>query len=226
VNAFIQELGQRLADRWLTYILIPGLLFAGAVLAASALGDARALDAGTLVTVLTSRVSAVQHRGDAGLAVVLAVLALGSSGAALAARLLGSGLQRLWLSQGRWPLRRLTARRLRRWEAVAVGCGLACVLRAREAAATLADLIEAAVDLNAPALAVATHLTTADERLAPARGRELTRLFRKGALSRTAGAHCPGQASRFAAGGGGRDRRRTNRATRCILAVGRGDERG
>lgn len=291
MNAFIQELGQRLADRWLTYILIPGLLFAGAVLAASALGDAHALDAGTLVTVLTSRVSAVQRRGDAGLAVVLVVLALGSSGAALAARLLGSGLQRLWLSQGRWPLQqRVTATRLRRWEVaaeryaavvqagaepamvdrlaarrnaialappsrptwigdrlaavdarllaeyeldlssawprlwlvlpdntradlraaassfdsvcalggwatlyvadglfwwpgllIAAGCGLACVLRAREAAAILADLIEAAVDLNAHALAVAARLTAVDEHLTRARGRELTRLFRKGA---------------------------------------------
>jgi hypothetical protein len=296
VNAFLQELGQRLADRWLTYILIPGLLFAGAVLAASALGHAHALDAGMLVNILSSRLTAVQHRGNAGLAVVLAVLALGSSGAALAARLLGNCLQRLWLSAGDRPVPgrlaagRLAAGRLRRWEAaasryatavqdgadrvtvdllaakrnaialappsrptwigdrlaavdarllaeyeldlssawprlwlvlpdntradlrtaassfdsacslggwaalyfadglfwwpgllVSIGCGLACVQRAREAAGTLADLIEAAVDLYTPVLCAAVHITAAEERLTPGLGRQLTRVFRKGA---------------------------------------------
>ena len=289
MNAFLQELGQKLADRWLTFILIPGLLFSGAVLAASALGHAHALDAAMLVNVLTSRMAAVQHRGDAGWAVVLVVLALGSSGAAIAARMLGGLLQRLWLSQGKW-LDRWTAGRHRRWYAaaedyaaaveagseratvdllaarrnaialappsrptwtgdrlaavdarllteyeldlssvwprlwlvlpestrtdlrtaassfdsactlggwtvlyfvdglfwwpgllIALGCGLACVQRAREAAAALADLLEAAVDLHTPALCVAVRISEAEERLTPSLGRELTRIFRKGA---------------------------------------------
>jgi hypothetical protein len=65
---------------------------------------------------------------------------------------------------------------------IALGSGLACIQRAREAAATLAGLLEAAVDLHAPALCVAVHISDAEERLTPRLGRELTRVFRKGAL--------------------------------------------
>jgi hypothetical protein len=294
VNAFLQEVGRKLADRWLTVLLLPGLLFSGAVLAAATLGHAHAVDVGRYITELTGRVTKIQQGGGAGVWVLIPVLALAACAAAFGARMLGGAVRRIWL--GQWPtwtkpvMRLLVRRRTRRWRTAAdgyaaavqdfedtetlerlaaarntialappsrpswigdriaatdarvlasyeldlgsawprlwpllpdnlradlraagtsldtatilagwavlylgtgvfwwpgaligIGCLVSAVSRARGAAATLADLIEAAVDLHGPELGKALRLTEDAERLTPELGREITRQLRKGA---------------------------------------------
>ncbi|MFJ8914399.1 hypothetical protein [Amycolatopsis sp. NPDC102389] len=294
MNAFLQEIGRKLADRWLTVLVLPGLLFSGAVMAAVVLGHTRALDAGRYIAELTGRVAKIQQGGGAGVWVLVPILALAACAAAYGARLVGGVIRRIWL--GQWPrwtkpvMRLFVRRRVRRWQKAAdeyagavkdfaetetlerlgaarnaialappsrpswigdrvaatdarvlagyeldlgsawprlwpilpdnlradlraagmsfetattlagwsvlylgVGTvwwpgaliGIACLAsavgRARGAAANLADLIEAAVDLHGPELAKALRLTEDAELLTPELGRKITRLLRKGA---------------------------------------------
>jgi hypothetical protein len=123
VNAFLDEVGRKLADRWLTVLLLPGLLFCAAVLAAVVLGHAHALDAGRFVTATVSRVATVRRGDSAGPWVLVPLLALAACAAALGARFAGGLVRRTWL--GQWPawIRWLTAplvrRRARRWQSAA-----------------------------------------------------------------------------------------------------------
>ncbi|MGW4528985.1 hypothetical protein [Amycolatopsis sp. NPDC004378] len=123
MNAFFDEVGRKLADRWLTVLLLPGLLFCGAALAAVALGHAHALDAGRFVSDTVGRVATIRRGDSASPWVLIPVLALAACAAALGARFLGGMVRRVWL--GQWPgwTRRLLAplvrKRARRWQAAA-----------------------------------------------------------------------------------------------------------
>jgi hypothetical protein len=124
VNAFVQEVGRRLADRWLVLLVLPGLLWCAAAVVGLLLGHLHALDPSRLAGDVEVYARRVQHAGSVATVAALAGLALAASAAGLAARLAGAGLQRCWLGEWpRWfaePARRLTARRLRRWNDAAV----------------------------------------------------------------------------------------------------------
>ncbi|BCJ75765.1 hypothetical protein CS0771_53090 [Catellatospora sp. IY07-71] len=141
------EVGKRLLDQWLTALMLPGLLFVAAAVAATHLRHAAALDLGKLAAWVTAQVTTSAAGTDSG-RVLLAVggALLGAAGAGLCVAVLGRCAAYLWTWPGtRTPLRLATAARLRRWEragdrvtaamdhAVATGAvGLAAALAARD----------------------------------------------------------------------------------------------
>lgn len=117
--SFLGELGKKLAEKWLSLLVLPGLLYVGPATVASVLGHTRWHDLPALITWLDRQTAGrVAHSGAAVALLAVAVL-LGSAGAGLAAQALGGCVQRLWL--GTWPasLRPLTRlleqHRTRRW---------------------------------------------------------------------------------------------------------------
>jgi hypothetical protein len=113
VTSFLSSLGSKLAERWLTVLLLPGAGFLLALVCAADLGHAHAADLGRLATSLTTY--AQSHAGGAQVAVLAVVVVLGSSAAALCARAVGRLLESVWI--GQWPAflaTRLIAARRRR----------------------------------------------------------------------------------------------------------------
>lgn len=98
----LSEFGKKLADRWLTVVLLPGLLFTATAGAAIALGQPRALDAGHLATEL-QRCAAVVRGRPANVAVAVVVTLLAATAAGVCARGLGIGVHRVLVSKRpRW----------------------------------------------------------------------------------------------------------------------------
>ncbi|MFI7502605.1 hypothetical protein ACIBVL_29845 [Streptomyces sp. NPDC049687] len=120
MSAFLGELGRRLAEKWLTALVLPGLLFTGVAVVGGTLGHAHALDPDHLLSRAAAHSRDVRDTG--GTAVLLAVLGalLAAAGAGLLAQALAVPVRALWL--GRWPrplhpLRRaLVHRRAARWQ--------------------------------------------------------------------------------------------------------------
>ena len=71
MNAFLGELGRRLAERWVTLLLLPGALFVAAVTVASVLGHGRALDLGALSGWIDG-LAAARGSGRLGIVVLVA----------------------------------------------------------------------------------------------------------------------------------------------------------
>ncbi|UWP79158.1 hypothetical protein Dfulv_28775 [Dactylosporangium fulvum] len=124
MGGLLAELGKKLAERWLTLLVLPGALFLATLGAAAALGHAHAFD----VRRLTDRVDRLATTtGNGRIAVLLAAALLASAAAGLAAQAAGSLAERWWLAADwsawpgplRWPAARWTARRQRRWAAAA-----------------------------------------------------------------------------------------------------------
>lgn len=115
MESFLSGLGTKIADKWLTALALPGLLFVGFVL----LSWTKGTSFSTLVA--GANTASAELRGAGAIAVVLAVVAvlLLSSAAALAAYGLGFLILRAWL--GQWPApfaalsRGLTEARQKRW---------------------------------------------------------------------------------------------------------------
>ncbi|CAM5370175.1 hypothetical protein [Streptomyces pilosus] len=120
MSAFLSELGRRLAEKWLTALVLPGLLFTGAVLLAATLRHTHALD----VDFLLSRAASYNRdvRGTGSTAVLLAVSGalLAAAGAGLLAQAVAVPVRVVWL--GRWPSplgplsSALVRRRADRWQ--------------------------------------------------------------------------------------------------------------
>lgn len=116
MSAFLSELGSRLADRWAAALLIPGLLYLGAVTLAVRLGQLHAVDFGRLSTWVTGLADGPVGR-DNGTLLLVALGVLGASTAsALLASALGKLTEMLWRAPGhRQPARAVRDWRLRRW---------------------------------------------------------------------------------------------------------------
>ncbi|WP_418955372.1 hypothetical protein [Streptomyces tritici] len=116
MNAFLGELGRRLAERWVTLLLLPGALFVAVVTVASVLGHGRALDLRGLSAWIDG-LAASRGAGQPGIVVLVAAGGLAAAaGTGLAAAALGEGVALLWAAEGRrGPGRRLAARRRERW---------------------------------------------------------------------------------------------------------------
>ncbi len=110
MDAFLGELG-KLADRWLTLLVLPGLLYLTVLTVAGVLGHHHATDPGALQAWADTVAAAPTSRSPAVvLAGVLGVLT-GAAGAGLAATALGQLTQRAWTTPGR----RAPARWLTNW---------------------------------------------------------------------------------------------------------------
>ncbi|MGW0769254.1 hypothetical protein [Streptomyces sp. NPDC002676] len=126
VTSLLSELGKRLAERWVSVLVGPGLLFVGATAVAGALGHRQALDPGALRTWMTGRAGSPHARDTATVVLVVCAVLAASALAGLAATVLGSAVELLWSLEGdRRPLRWLADRRRRRWEAAGRRLGAA-----------------------------------------------------------------------------------------------------
>jgi hypothetical protein len=131
MTGFLGELSAKLADRWLSLLVLPGLLLVAAASAAGILGQAHALD----ITLLRAKITAVASAPGAHSPGVL-LLAVGgilaaSALAGLAGAVLGGVISRLWTAVGPaelpgahgisvgirrcLPSHWLTTARIRRW---------------------------------------------------------------------------------------------------------------
>ncbi|MBO2458463.1 hypothetical protein [Actinomadura violacea] len=125
MNGLLGELGKRIAERWLTLLVLPGALYLAACFVAALLGHGHALDAGRLTAGITARAASPAVRSAGGQAVLLAAVLAGAAVAGLAAQALGVLVERLVLAAGwrGWPgplglaAGRLAERRRSRWTA-------------------------------------------------------------------------------------------------------------
>jgi hypothetical protein len=117
VNGLLAELGKRLAERWLTLLVLPGALFLAVLLAGAHLGHGDWYDIATLPGWLDRRTGALTG-STANLLVLLLAFLLASAACGVVAQSLGSFLERLWLAAD-WPgwptpTHRLVQRRIAR----------------------------------------------------------------------------------------------------------------
>ncbi|GGS80925.1 hypothetical protein [Streptomyces cinerochromogenes] len=117
MTGLLAEVGKKFAERWLTLLVLPGVLYVCAVAAARRLK-------GFDVASLAGRVETLAPRDNASALVYMVVLGVAAATVGLAASAVGSLVERLWLAEGwqSWPrplralaLLRVSARQ-RRWD--------------------------------------------------------------------------------------------------------------
>ncbi|PWR14197.1 hypothetical protein DKT69_17495 [Micromonospora sicca] len=114
MNAFLAELGKQLVTRWTVALMVPGALFAGAVVLAHVLGHHHATELQALPTWLDGVTGA---GGPGALLITAAAFLLGAAAAGLTAQSVGVFAAWTWsLSPAGPVLRRLAGWRRRRWE--------------------------------------------------------------------------------------------------------------
>ncbi|MGW3124202.1 hypothetical protein ACWDBW_45075 [Streptomyces sp. NPDC001107] len=116
MGSLLTDVGRRIADRWLSALVLPGLLLVGTTAVALMLGHRHALDTRFLLRTLDNKVSGLDGRPAAiGALVVGAGLAAAAAG--LVNQALATLVERVWLQQ--WPeklRRQLVKSRRERWE--------------------------------------------------------------------------------------------------------------
>ncbi|MET8576099.1 hypothetical protein [Streptomyces sp. NPDC005012] len=118
------ELGRKLADRWLSLLVLPGVLYVATVAAAHTLGQRHALDAPFLIQEVTAFAQQPTVTGVGGQIVLVGAIMIASATAGLVAEAVGSLVERLVLAVGwkAWPLGLPAVagwwvrRRQRRWD--------------------------------------------------------------------------------------------------------------
>lgn len=125
MNGLWSELGRKLAERWLSVLVLPGVLYLAVGAAAHTLGQRHALDAARLVREVTATADRPAVTGVGGQVVLVGAVVLASAAAGTVAEAAGALVERLALAAG-WrlwpaPLSALAdwsvRRRQRRWEA-------------------------------------------------------------------------------------------------------------
>jgi hypothetical protein len=124
MGGFLDELGKRLAERWLQLLVLPGSLYIAVAIAARTLGQSRPFDLPGLTAQVIIWAKSPAATTAGGQVVLLAAALAGSAAAGLAAQSLGSLVERLTLAAGwrAWmpPLRQLAQKRVddrqRRWD--------------------------------------------------------------------------------------------------------------
>jgi hypothetical protein len=103
VNGFLGEIGKKLAERWITLLAIPGLLFIAAATAAAVLGQSNALDYASLSRHITQWANSTALRSIGGTVLIVVAVLVGSVLAGLAASALGRVIQLVWVMPGKHP---------------------------------------------------------------------------------------------------------------------------
>jgi hypothetical protein len=101
VAGVLDEIGGKLADRWVSLLALPGMLFLGTAWAAHVLGWSRPFDAGRLVREVARYADWVHRHGGAGLFLVLVGVLLLAVVPGLVVQALARLVQVVWL--GPWP---------------------------------------------------------------------------------------------------------------------------
>ncbi|MGH3849608.1 MAG: hypothetical protein ACRDR6_07870 [Pseudonocardiaceae bacterium] len=115
---FLGELAKKLAERWLTLLVVPGMLWVATATTSVILGYDHWADPRRLTDELSRSLSGVRQPAEVG-AFVVGVL-LSAATASLAAQALGTVIGHLWLAE--WPAvlgrvdKRLTEGRRRTWD--------------------------------------------------------------------------------------------------------------
>ncbi|MFD7183254.1 hypothetical protein ACFV90_24965 [Streptomyces sp. NPDC059904] len=125
MGGLLSELSKKLAERWLTLLVLPGALYLAVAATGHTLGQSAALDVGRLTHAISDTARAPQVTTVGGQVVLLAAILAGAAAAGLAAQSLGSIVERVALAAdwGTWPwlfgelAERHVARRQRRWDA-------------------------------------------------------------------------------------------------------------
>ncbi|MEV7782323.1 hypothetical protein [Kitasatospora sp. NPDC088351] len=125
MGGLLGELGKKLAERWLTLLVLPGAFYLAVAAAGHTLGQSAALDGELLVRAVSSAAQAPQVATVGGQVVLLTAVLCGAAAAGLAAQFLGSVVERAAMAAGWrtwvWPFDMLAERRVvhrqRRWEA-------------------------------------------------------------------------------------------------------------
>ena len=101
MGGFLAELGKKLAERWLSLLVLPGLLYLAVLIAASLLGHRHPFAFGRLTSWLEDWTTTPGLTSVSGLVLVLLATLLAAAGAGLAAQALGSVTEQAWLAE-RW----------------------------------------------------------------------------------------------------------------------------
>ncbi|MGO4456639.1 hypothetical protein AB4039_04825 [Streptomyces sp. M-16] len=115
----LDQLGEKLAEKWVSALALPGLLLVGASACAAVLGQGRALDAGLLIEEAGHWATTVAHWPVVGQVAAVAVTLLVAVAMGMFVRVCSDGAVRVWT--GDWPrparrlARRATARRAGLW---------------------------------------------------------------------------------------------------------------
>ncbi|HZM77259.1 MAG TPA: hypothetical protein VFC19_16115 [Candidatus Limnocylindrales bacterium] len=119
---FFSELGKQLAEKWLTLLVLPGLLFVATAATGFLAGHQHAVDVGQLVLRGDRLAGELERAGATGVILAAVVTLLAAAACGLLARAAGSVVERIWLGVWPAPLRRLsisrTERRAKQWEAL------------------------------------------------------------------------------------------------------------
>ncbi|MGV9501470.1 hypothetical protein ACWDQ0_24590 [Streptomyces sp. NPDC003642] len=118
------ELGKKLADRWLSLLVLPGVLYLATAAAAHTLGQRHALDAARLIQEVTTVAKQPAVTGVGGQIVLVGAILIASAAAGIVAEAAGALVERLVLAVGwkEWPLGLpvpagwWVRRRQRRWD--------------------------------------------------------------------------------------------------------------
>ncbi|MFI2651949.1 hypothetical protein [Micromonospora fulviviridis] len=117
MSALLAELGKQLVTRWTAALLLPGALFAAAVVLAQVLGQRHAVDQRALAAWWDGLATGPAGGSGAGLLIGAVAFLLGAAAAGLVAQSVGVLVSWTWSRTGSGPLLgRLAARRRRRWE--------------------------------------------------------------------------------------------------------------
>ncbi|MEV6350104.1 hypothetical protein [Actinoplanes sp. NPDC051851] len=99
MTGLLTEFGKKLADRWLSTLVLPGLLFAVAALGGHLLGWRHALDATALITGL-DRIGRALAGHPARIVVAVVAVGLAATAAGLAAQGLAALVHRVYVARG------------------------------------------------------------------------------------------------------------------------------
>jgi hypothetical protein len=104
VNVFLAELSKKLAERWLSLLVLPGLLFLGTAWAGWTLGQAKALRPRHALAAAQEQAQALNGKPVQIGALVVAML-LCAAAVGLLANALARPVEHLWLGSWHWPWR-------------------------------------------------------------------------------------------------------------------------
>ncbi|WP_051696380.1 hypothetical protein [Streptomyces sp. NRRL S-244] len=127
MGTLLGELGKKLAERWLSLLVLPGVLYLAVAALARTLGQAHPFAVGRLAGQVTAWAGAPAARTVGGQVVVLAAVLVGAAAVGVVAQALGSAVERVqlaadwpsWPAPARGLAYRITVRRRRRWRTAA-----------------------------------------------------------------------------------------------------------
>jgi hypothetical protein len=105
VSDLWSELGKQLADRWLSLLVLPGVLYLGIAGAAHALGDQHPFDVELLVRTVTAEARKPAVTSASGQILLLLAIAAAAAAAGVTAQGAGTFIERAALASGwtQWP---------------------------------------------------------------------------------------------------------------------------